>query len=322
MTLVSAKMGMHEWATTTTTTRRSAPRCSTRLEARALQDLQGRGRARLRPRSRRRRGRSAASTATCRRTSPPLCIECDACVDVCPTDCLTITTNDAEARCAEKLCAPALKLAQAISTSPTPSPDQARHGQGRGRLPALRPLRRALPDRRVGHAEVRPLAMSRRLDRMSANPMSGQRFRLQDRHRQRHRLGQRQRPPHAGDLPHGDPGHARRTSSRRTSRACPPGTRSASARTATLGRPSEVDLMVALNPQTYAKDVKEVRPGGYLLYDSTWPLDPISCGTTSPSSASRSADVRRDLRGDRAAPAARTSIYAGALAALLDIDTR
>ena len=23
-----------------------------------------------------------------------LCIECDACIDICPTDCLTITTND------------------------------------------------------------------------------------------------------------------------------------------------------------------------------------------------------------------------------------
>ena len=33
------------------------------------------------------------------------------------------------------------------------------------------------------------------------------------------------------------------------------------------------DLMVALNPATYAKDVAEVRPGGWLMYDSTWPLD-------------------------------------------------
>src|SRR3954468_25089973 len=33
------------------------------------------------------------------------------------------------------------------------------------------------------------------------------------------------------------------------------------------------DLMVALNAETYARDVKEVRPGGYLLHDSTWPLD-------------------------------------------------
>src|SRR4029078_7021368 len=38
-------------------------------------------------------------------------------------------------------------------------------------------------------------------------------------------------------------------------------------------RPPEIDLIVAMNPATYAKDVANVRNGGYLLYDSTWPLD-------------------------------------------------
>src|SRR5579872_4715092 len=37
-------------------------------------------------------------------------------------------------------------------------------------------------------------------------------------------------------------------------------------------RPEHVDLVVALNPETYAKDVAAVREGGYLLYDSSWPL--------------------------------------------------
>src|SRR5260370_13015095 len=31
--------------------------------------------------------------------------------------------------------------------------------------------------------------------------------------------------------------------------------------------------MVAMNSQTYARDIHEVREGGYVLYDSTWPLD-------------------------------------------------
>jgi 2-oxoglutarate ferredoxin oxidoreductase subunit alpha len=39
-------------------------------------------------------------------------------------------------------------------------------------------------------------------------------------------------------------------------------------------RALDYDLMVAMNSQTYARDVREVREGGYLLYDSTWPLDP------------------------------------------------
>ena len=38
-------------------------------------------------------------------------------------------------------------------------------------------------------------------------------------------------------------------------------------------RALEYDLIVAMNAQTYARDVKEVRAGGYLLFDSTWPLD-------------------------------------------------
>ena len=86
-------------------------------------------------------------------------------------------------------------------------------------------------------------------------------------------------------------------------------------------RPSEVDLVVALNPETYAKDVAAVRPGGYLLYDSSWPLDD---------------SLRRDgitilgipfgkmcvetFEGDRARSLMRNIAYAGALAALLKID--
>jgi 2-oxoglutarate ferredoxin oxidoreductase subunit alpha len=41
-----------------------------------------------------------------------------------------------------------------------------------------------------------------------------------------------------------------------------------------LGRRGGVDLMVAMNPQTWAQDVKEVDPGGYLFYDNTKALAP------------------------------------------------
>src|SRR5512134_225447 len=39
-----------------------------------------------------------------------------------------------------------------------------------------------------------------------------------------------------------------------------------------LGRRGGVDLMVAMNPQTWTQDVKEIDPGGYLFYDNTKPL--------------------------------------------------
>jgi 2-oxoglutarate ferredoxin oxidoreductase subunit alpha len=42
-----------------------------------------------------------------------------------------------------------------------------------------------------------------------------------------------------------------------------------------LGRRGGVDLMVAMNPQTWNQDVKEVDPGGYLFYDNTKAL-PLS----------------------------------------------
>ncbi|HEY7307110.1 MAG TPA: 2-oxoacid:acceptor oxidoreductase subunit alpha [Bryobacteraceae bacterium] len=38
-------------------------------------------------------------------------------------------------------------------------------------------------------------------------------------------------------------------------------------------RALDYDLIVAMNGQTYAQDIAEVRPSGYVLYDSSWPLD-------------------------------------------------
>ncbi|GAB4182084.1 MAG: FAD-dependent oxidoreductase [Wenzhouxiangellaceae bacterium] len=48
-----------------------------------------------------------------------LCIECDACVDVCPTNCLTITANGEEADLRQRLKAPADNPAQALYVSDT-----------------------------------------------------------------------------------------------------------------------------------------------------------------------------------------------------------
>ncbi len=46
-----------------------------------------------------------------------LCIECDACLDICPVDCLTITANGEEAELRERLKAPARNLQQALYVS-------------------------------------------------------------------------------------------------------------------------------------------------------------------------------------------------------------
>jgi formate dehydrogenase beta subunit len=43
-----------------------------------------------------------------------LCIECDACVDICPTDCISFTADGEETDIRERLTAPALNLAQSL----------------------------------------------------------------------------------------------------------------------------------------------------------------------------------------------------------------
>ena len=54
-----------------------------------------------------------------------LCIECDACLDICPVDCLTITANGPEAELRARLKVPARNLAQPLYVS-GPLPQTAR----------------------------------------------------------------------------------------------------------------------------------------------------------------------------------------------------
>ena len=86
-------------------------------------------------------------------------------------------------------------------------------------------------------------------------------------------------------------------------------------------RALDYDLMVAMNAQTYEHDVHEVRPGGYVFYDSSWPLD----------STLRRPDVHligvplaqmcnEAFAEPRERILMKNIAYAGALVAMLDID--
>ena len=86
-------------------------------------------------------------------------------------------------------------------------------------------------------------------------------------------------------------------------------------------RGGPVDMMVAMNPQTWDRDVAEIAPGGYLVYDSTKPLPPskfrddievIGVPLTAMCNTAYSVPRERQLF--------KNIIYVGALAALLDID--
>ena len=86
-------------------------------------------------------------------------------------------------------------------------------------------------------------------------------------------------------------------------------------------RPPEIDVVVALNSSTYAKDVANVRQGGYLVYDSSWPLDPslVREGITILGVPFGKMCVDAFER-DRDRTLLRNIVYVGSLAALLAID--
>jgi len=88
-----------------------------------------------------------------------------------------------------------------------------------------------------------------------------------------------------------------------------------------LGARGGTDLMVAMNPQTWDKDIASIEPGGYLFYDSSRPI---------PASKFRD-DIEvigmpltqicnREYSDPRQRQLFKNIIYVGALAALLDID--
>ena len=87
-------------------------------------------------------------------------------------------------------------------------------------------------------------------------------------------------------------------------------------------RTPHFDLMVALNPATYARDVAEVRPGGWLFYDSTWPLDSRLVRPDVTYLGVPLAELcNARFSGMRERILMKNIAYAGALAALLEIDS-
>jgi 2-oxoglutarate/2-oxoacid ferredoxin oxidoreductase subunit alpha len=86
-------------------------------------------------------------------------------------------------------------------------------------------------------------------------------------------------------------------------------------------RTPEFDLFVALNPATYKKDVAEVRSGGWLMYDSTWPLAPeLKREDVTLLGVPLAHMVNESFAGGRERILMKNIAYAGALAALLGID--
>ncbi len=86
-----------------------------------------------------------------------------------------------------------------------------------------------------------------------------------------------------------------------------------------LGRRGGVDLMVAMNPQTFAKDVASIEPGGYLFYDSTKPLPPGVRGDINVMGLPLTAICNAAYSDPRQRQLFKNIIYIGAITALIGI---
>jgi 2-oxoglutarate ferredoxin oxidoreductase subunit alpha len=87
-------------------------------------------------------------------------------------------------------------------------------------------------------------------------------------------------------------------------------------------RTPQFDVMVALNPATYDKDVAEVRANGYLFFDSSWPLDDrLKRPDVTYLGIPLAEMCNAQFKGVRERILMKNIAYAGALAALFNIDT-
>jgi formate dehydrogenase (NADP+) beta subunit len=117
VTLVSQKMGIHEWSYDNDISNAIRNRVPLRDKREAL------GNVKLEVELGFDVGVGFAEAQRCLNCdvetvfSEPLCIECDACVDICPMDCITFTHNGPEAELRGRLSAPALNLTQDLYVS-------------------------------------------------------------------------------------------------------------------------------------------------------------------------------------------------------------
>ncbi|HEY1799005.1 MAG TPA: 2-oxoacid:acceptor oxidoreductase subunit alpha [Stellaceae bacterium] len=88
-----------------------------------------------------------------------------------------------------------------------------------------------------------------------------------------------------------------------------------------LGRRGGVDMMVAMNPQTWDQDIAEIEPGGYLFYDSTKPMPPSKFRDDINVIGAPLTEITNSTYTDmRQRQLFKNIIYLGVLSALLDMD--
>ena len=90
-----------------------------------------------------------------------------------------------------------------------------------------------------------------------------------------------------------------------------------------LGARGGTDLMVAMNPQTFDRDIAGIEPGGYLFYDSTKPMPPSKFrDDITVIGVPLTAICNREYTDPRQRQLFKNIIYIGVLTALLDMDVK
>ena len=254
--------------------------------------------------------------------SAPACIECDACVDICPMDCITFTDNGEEEDLRQRLKAPSPHPDQALYVSddlktgrvmvkdedvclhcglcaercPTGAWDMQEiphRYDSRGNIMSVQSPISSVNDFVVRFANVNGSGSA------SANELFARSI-----------------------LRHGVPVSPRNIFPSNI-QGLPTWYEVRVTEAGHLGARGGVDMMVAMNPQTWDKDVASIEPGGYLFYDSTKPMPtskfraditvigvPLTAITNSTYTDPRQRQLFKNI------------IYLGALCALLDMDPK
>ena len=115
--LVSQKMGIHEWSYDNDVSNDQRQRVPLREKVQALSSVKLEVELGFEAEQALRETERCLNCDVQTVFAPPLCIECDACADICPVDCITFTANGEEADLRGRLRAPSPHLDQALYVS-------------------------------------------------------------------------------------------------------------------------------------------------------------------------------------------------------------
>jgi NADPH-dependent glutamate synthase beta subunit-like oxidoreductase len=115
--LVSQKMGIHEWSYDNDTSNDARFKVPWQKAEKALASIKVEVELGFDPQTAFKEAQRCLNCDVQTVFTDNLCIECDACMDICPMDCITFTANGAESEVRQHLKAPALNLAQDLYVS-------------------------------------------------------------------------------------------------------------------------------------------------------------------------------------------------------------